>query len=199
MTVDAAWIARELEVTTALAANLAAFVRLLMTWNQRINLTAARSAEQVVREHVADSVAVLAHVPADAARAIDVGSGGGFPGIVVGAARPDLDLTLLEPVHKKQAFLAAAIRELGLARCRARAMRVEDYLREAGAAGAADVAMSRATWAVSEWLERGRALVRPGGLVLGFEGREQADLPAGAQRHPVARGDRARAILALRA
>ena len=193
MSVDSRWIQSELGIDDELARRLAVYVELLLVWNKRINLTAARDAESVVREHLADSVALLPHLPADATRAVDVGAGGGFPGVVVAAARPALSLALLEPVHKKQAFLAAALRELGCTQARAHAQRVEDHL--AAGHGGYDLAMSRATWALPEWLERGRALVRDGGVVLGFEGREQFELPAGAVRHDAARGDRKRAVI----
>jgi hypothetical protein len=60
-----------------------------------------------------------------------------------------------------------------------------------------DVATSRATFAIDEWLQRGLRLVRPGGVVLGMEGRDQIDLPAGADRYPYQHGDRTRAIISL--
>jgi 16S rRNA (guanine527-N7)-methyltransferase len=167
------------------------FVDHLLAWNRRINLTAARTADGV-REHVEDSLAVVPHIPADAVRLLDVGSGGGFPGLVVAIVRPALSVTLLEPVHKKRAFLASAARELGLGNVDARAERLEDH-----SGRDYDVAVSRATWAVPDWLERAEPFVRPGGVILAMEGREQHALPAGAVRHPYALGDRTRAVIVL--
>ena len=61
-----------------------------------------------------------------------------------------------------------------------------------------EAAVSRATWALPEWLERGALLVESGGLILGMEGRERDDLPAGATRHSYELGGRTRAIVLLR-
>jgi len=171
---------------------LEAYAELLATWNRRINLTAARSPEDILRVHVADCRALVRHIPADTERLLDVGAGGGLPGIVLAIERPEMAVTLLEPTHKKRAFLAAAARELALGRVRALAERLEDHGEHDY-----DVAVSRATWPVEEWLERGLRHVRPGGRVLAMEGRAHTDLPAGCERHPYELGDRARAILVL--
>lgn len=172
-------------------AALRAYVDLLLRWNARINLTAARTADAVAL-HIDDSRAAAAHVPAGARRLVDVGSGAGFPGLVIAVVRPDVAVTLLEPVHKKRAFLAAAIRELGLANARAVAQRLEDHPDRDY-----DVAVSRATWAADEWIRRARPYVRPGGVVLAMEGRERIALPAGARRHPYRVGERDRAIVVV--
>ncbi len=168
------------------------FVELLLEWNRRINLTAARSGDEIRDQHVADSLAVVPHIPDDAERLLDVGSGAGFPGLIIAMARPTLAVTLLEPVHKKRAFLVTAARELGLSRVDARAERLENHTGRDY-----DVATSRATWPLPEWLDRARPLVKPGGLIIAMEGRDQHTLPEGATRHPYALGDRTRAIVTL--
>ena len=157
------------------------YLSLLEKWNARINLSAARSDRELVAQHLLDSLAVVPHVPGDAARAVDVGSGAGFPGAVVAIMRPAVEVVALEPVHKKQAFLATVRRELGLENFRPLAQRLADHMQEAGYRPY-DVAMSRATFALPRWLAEGAALVHESGVVLGMEGAEQHDLPAGAQR-----------------
>jgi len=169
------------------------YVVLLLQWNRRINLTAARSVDDIWAHHVEDSLAVVPHVPADAQRLLDVGSGGGFPGLVIAIARPDLSVTLLEPVHKKRAFLATAARELGLSTVDALAERLEAH-----AGRSYDVATSRATWPVGEWIDRARAFVKPGGLIIAMEGRDQHALPDGATRSPYVLGDRTRSVVTCR-
>jgi 16S rRNA (guanine527-N7)-methyltransferase len=166
------------------------FVDELLRWNERINLTAARTRDDATR-HVLDSLAIVPHVPADAKRVIDVGSGGGLPSVVLAISRPDLQVVALEPVHKKHAFLAHCKRTLapGL---HPLAERVEDH-----ASSDYDVAMSRATFALPEWLDIGSRLVRAGGIVLGMEGADLIELPVGATRHPYPLDDRARAIIVL--
>lgn len=178
--------------TEAQVGQLVRYAEELLRWNARINLTAARSHDDAL-QHVLDSAAIVPHVPRETQRVIDVGSGGGLPAIPLAVLRPDVEVTAIEPVHKKHAFLQHARRVLGLARFVARAERVEDQR-----GGEYDVATSRATFALPAWLETGRALVRPGGLVLGMEGAEQHALPEGASRHPYDLGDRTRAIVVLR-
>lgn len=157
------------------------YLALLEKWNARINLTAARSERELVAQHLLDSLAVVPHVPGDAMRAVDVGSGAGFPAVVVAIMRPGLEVVALEPVHKKHAFLATVRRELGLEGFRPLAQRLEDHVRQAGYQPY-DVATSRATFALPRWLAEGATLVHGSGVVLGMEGAEQHELPAGAQR-----------------
>lgn len=174
---------------------LAAYLELLARWNARINLSGSREPEALAG-HVLDCLGVVPHVPADAKRLVDVGSGAGLPGAILAIVRPGLAVTALEPVHKKHAFLAAVRRELAVANLQALAERVEAHREAAGFVGY-DVAVSRATFAVPEWLACGRTLVRPGGVVLAMEGSEQHALPAGATRHPyeIPGSDRRRAII----
>jgi 16S rRNA (guanine527-N7)-methyltransferase len=164
------------------------FRDLLLKWNQRINLTAASTPSEI-EEHIADCLALVPHVP-DVGRLLDVGSGGGLPAIVIAIAKPDLAVVALEPTAKKHAFLRTAARELGLPRFDPRAERWEDH----GIRGY-DVATSRATMDLAVWLEVGARFVRPGGVVLGMEGREQIRLPGSTERRPYAAGDKTRAIL----
>lgn len=175
---------------------LAAYLELLSKWNARINLSGSREPEALAG-HVLDCLGVVPHVPADAKRLVDVGSGAGLPGAILAIARPGLAVTALEPVHKKHAFLAAVRRELGVNNLQAFAERVEVHREAAGFVGY-DVAVSRATFAVPEWLACGRTLVRASGVVLAMEGSEQHALPAGATRHPyeIPGSDRRRAIIA---
>lgn len=164
------------------------FVTELLRWNERINLTAARTRDDA-RRHIDDSRALVAHVPAGTKRLIDVGSGGGFPAAVIAILRPEIAVTALEPVNKKHAFLLH-VRRLLAPNLDPRAERVEQH-----ATHDYDVATSRATFALAEWLKIGATLVRPGGLVLGMEAVEQVELPPGATRHPYDADDRTRAII----
>lgn len=150
----------------------------LLQWNERIQLTATRDAAEFIDRHVADALQVAVRLPAAVERLIDVGSGGGLPGVVLAIAAPALEVTLLEPVRKKHAFLAAARRRLGLGNLRALPERDEDHDPGVGY----DAAVARAVWSVDVWLARGQRLVRPGGWVLAMEGRDATSLPAGAER-----------------
>lgn len=173
---------------TGAASTLERFVGLFETWNRRINLSAARTPDDIA-QHVIDSLAVVPFLTAHR-RVVDVGSGGGFPGIIASCCLPDYAFTLIEPIRKKTAFLSTAARELGLRRVTIEARRADpdldrDY----------DVAMSRATFALDEWLALGQRMVRPGGIVVGMEGRDQLALGLRDTRHPYEHGDRDRAII----
>jgi 16S rRNA (guanine527-N7)-methyltransferase len=185
-----------LELTAEQLETITKYLNLLNKWNRKINLTGTRDERELATHHAVDSLAVVGHVPAAAARLIDVGSGGGFPGAMIAIMQPHLRVTALEPNQKKHAFLATVRRELGLANLEPRPQRHEEHLGEP-LFRPYDVAVSRATFAIPEWLERGRGLVRSGGLVVGMEGSEQHDLPTGAARHPYTLGDRTRAIIVL--
>jgi 16S rRNA (guanine527-N7)-methyltransferase len=147
---------------------VARYCELLLRWNERINLTGARTLDELLREHLPDSFALAALVGAQA-RVIDVGSGGGLPAVPFSLLRPDAAVTLVEPRAKRVAFLRTAVRELGLA-CTVVAGRV-DTVKDRF-----DVASSRATFPPAEWLQEGSRLVVPGGHVL-FLVHETAELP----------------------
>jgi 16S rRNA (guanine527-N7)-methyltransferase len=171
-------------VPPAAFAPLAEYAALVLDWGARINLTGARTAEVLADEHLADALALLRHLPAGPFRLIDVGSGAGLPGLVLALLRADASVTLLEPVAKKHAFLAHAIRSLALTtRASARVERLEAHLAGEGR-GAYDVAVSRAVWPAADWASRGFALLAPGGVLLGLEGAEPGPVPPGCERHP---------------
>ena len=104
---------------------LMAYAALLQKWNRTYNLTALRDPAQAVSHHLLDSLAVLPFVPAG--RLLDVGSGGGMPGIPLAIAWPDLPVTLLDSNSKKSAFLQQAAIELALSNISVHGGRVEQY------------------------------------------------------------------------
>jgi 16S rRNA (guanine527-N7)-methyltransferase len=120
---------------------LEAYLALLAKWNRTYNLTAIRDPEQMVTHHVLDALAVLPQLPQrDSLRVLDVGSGGGVPGLPLAIARPRWNVVLLDSNHKKGAFLQQAAIELGLANVEVVTTRVEDY----APAQPFDVVISRA-------------------------------------------------------
>jgi 16S rRNA (guanine527-N7)-methyltransferase len=177
-------------LATELVGQLNEFKALFMKWNAGINLSAARTSDDVL-DHVIDSLHVLSHLGA-ANRVLDVGSGGGFPVVIAALCLPTTSFDALEPVHKKHAFLRTAARELGLKNLESHAERLEQH-----EARDYDVAMSRATFDLAEWLDRGQAHVRAGGAVIGFEAIRRDDL-LNVVRHPYESGDRTRAIVIRR-
>ncbi len=184
---------RDLGLPAAFELSLRHFTDLFLKWNRSINLSAARS-EPDLLEHVVDSLHIVPHLRALSAspRVLDVGAGGGLPAVVAAICLPDAQITALEPVHKKHAFLRTAARELALSNLEPLALRLDDHpLRDY------DAAMSRATFDLRDWLLLGRAAVRPGGTAFGFEAIPRHDLPPGTLRHPYALDDKSRAIVVL--
>jgi 16S rRNA (guanine527-N7)-methyltransferase len=137
---------------------LCALLDLVVTWNARMDLTAARSADELVELFVADA-AVLAQARSSLAALdrtwLDVGSGAGAPGLPLAILHPQLRLTLLEPRQRRVAFLRTAVGQL-----ECRHVRVERARSEALPAAGCDVAVSRATFAPELWLPEGARLAR---------------------------------------
>lgn len=86
--------------------------RLLLRWNRVLNLTRVDALEEAVERHYCESLFLAAHLPPNAARIVDVGSGGGFPGFPVAVLRPDCSVTLVESHTRKAVFLREASRAL---------------------------------------------------------------------------------------
>jgi len=92
---------------------LVIYLELIMKWNARINLTAIRTPEAIVRRHFGESLFVGAHLGA-CGTLLDFGSGAGFPGVPIQLLRPDVRVTLAESQGRKAAFLHEVVRSLGL-------------------------------------------------------------------------------------
>jgi 16S rRNA (guanine527-N7)-methyltransferase len=146
---------------------LAAYLALLAKWNRTYNLTAIREPEQMVTHHVLDALAVLPHLPmTESLRVLDVGSGGGVPGIPLAIARPSWRVVLLDGNHKKGTFLRQAAIELELANAEAVTSRVEDYASE----GLFDVVIARAFSDLSTFTQTSRHHLAPGGRLYAMKG-----------------------------
>lgn len=173
-TLTAGLAALGLELPAASRDRLLAFRDLLLKWNRTYNLTAVREPEQVLSHHLLDSLAILPWV--EAGPLLDVGSGGGLPGIPLAIARPDLEVTLVDTVQKKVSFLQQAAIELELPNVRAVHGRVE------GLAGQYPQITSRAFSDLGEFVGLTRHLLAPGGRWLAMKGvrpaAEMAALPA---------------------
>ena len=102
---------------------LLAFRDLLLKWNKTYNLTALRDPEQAVSHHLLDSLAILPHI--GSGPLLDVGSGGGLPGIPLAIARPELSISMVDTVQKKATFLQQAAIQIGLKNVAAHHARVE--------------------------------------------------------------------------
>ncbi|WP_028227539.1 16S rRNA (guanine(527)-N(7))-methyltransferase RsmG [Paraburkholderia ferrariae] len=167
-------------------AQLLDYVALLAKWNAVYNLTAIRDPRQMMIQHILDSLSILPHLPArDGAAVLDVGSGGGLPGIVIAIARPDWSVTLNDIVHKKTAFQSQAKAELGLRNLSVITGRVESLRPGVEVPKKFDLIVSRAFAELADFVTLARHLVAEGGAIWAMKGvRPEGEierLPAGAE------------------
>lgn len=102
------------------------YIKILLLWNEKINLTAIRDPLEILHRHICESMYAAGAVPLKSGRLADLGSGGGFPGLPLKIIRPDLQVFLVESNIKKVTFLAEVIRELGLKGAQVLARRYEE-------------------------------------------------------------------------
>lgn len=174
----------QMELTDTALMQLATYLEMLQEWNKKMNLTSVDDAEQVYEIHFLDSLSV--HLAVDLAEVnslIDVGTGAGFPGLVLAVAWPHLQVTLLESVHKKARFLQELVEKLQLQ------SRVEVVVTRAEAWGQAqvareqyDVAVARAVARLNVLSEYCLPLVRLGGFFVAQKGPQAAEELAEAER-----------------
>jgi 16S rRNA (guanine527-N7)-methyltransferase len=163
--------ARELglQLTDDQAGRLARYAALLVRWNSVHNLTAISSPGSILSHHLLDSLAVLAPIDVICAESgtslLDIGSGGGLPGIPLAIARPQWHVTLVDKVQKKVAFLMQARLELGLLNVDCVHARVE-----ALQGPRFDVIVSRAFSSLVDFVEVSRHLLAPGGWWAAMKG-----------------------------
>lgn len=177
----------------------AAYMGMLSHWNATYNLTALRDAPDMFTHHLSDCLTVLPHLakhlamaPGEAAagvvgqqggalraapavRLLDVGSGGGLPGVLLAIARPDVQVCCVDTVGKKAAFIRQVAAELRLPNLRAEHARVEDLNSRH------DIVTSRAFASLADFVALTRERLAPGGVWMAMKGKspdeEQAVLP----------------------
>lgn len=153
-----------IDLTVPQQLQLLAFVDLLKKWNSTYNLTALRNDQDVISHHILDSLTLLPYVE-HARGLIDVGSGGGMPGIPVAIARPDLPVALLDANSKKTSFLQQAVIELGLTNVQVITARVEAMVGEQF-----DVITSRAFAELNDFITITKQLMAKGGCWAAMKG-----------------------------
>ncbi len=160
--------ARELGIHLGDAESLAfrTYREELLRWSLRMNLTALATPAEVVRHGFLDSLACAPLFPPRARRVLDIGSGAGFPAIPLAIARPEIQITLIEPSRKKLTFLRHIARTLALTGVHIRPGRAETFLRNQDMLGAFHVALARAVAPLEDVGPTILPFLRPGGVFL---------------------------------
>ncbi len=146
------------------------YIGQIRRWNRRLNLVADAQVDEIVRRHLLDSLLGLRFVPhaspgTERVRAVDVGSGGGFPGLVAAAVRPGWEVTLVDSSAKKAAFLLGAADEMELSNVRVVRARAEEMGRGMFEKESSfDLCLSRAVAPVTKLAPLCGPLLRPGGI-----------------------------------
>ncbi|MBI5970153.1 MAG: 16S rRNA (guanine(527)-N(7))-methyltransferase RsmG [Deltaproteobacteria bacterium] len=141
----------------------------LKAWNKKINLTAIESDADIVVKHFLDSL-TLCRFLKGTGRLLDIGSGGGFPGIPLKLAMPGLNVTLLDSVHKKVFFMRHVIRTLGLKGIEAFAGRAEDRAVAAAYKNSFDCVTARGLSELKSFILMGLPFLKPDGIMLAIKG-----------------------------
>ena len=184
------------EVSAELADRLDIYARLLVEWNEKINLTAITDPAGITVKHFADSLAAAPLLPEGAFSLIDVGTGAGFPGVPLALLRPDCRLTLLDSLNKRLVFLETLCGALGLDARRVHA-RAEEGGRDPTLREQFDVATARAVAALPALSEYCLPFVKLGGRFIALKGRDGAQESAAAARAIQLLGGRSGAPLAV--
>jgi 16S rRNA (guanine527-N7)-methyltransferase len=177
-------------VSESQAAQFGVHIRELLIWNRKTNVTAITQPLEAAIKHVVDSLAIARWIHPEAS-VLDVGSGGGFPGIPLKILMPSLSVTLIDSSRKKNSFQRHVIRMLGLANIEALQIRVEalsadpDRLQD-GSPKTFSVIVCRAFTDLARFVEMAVPLLAPAGMIIAMKGRisseEQADVSSTVSR-----------------
>ncbi len=154
----------------------------LKRWNRTHNLTAVREDREIIIKHFLDSAIYLKAIEGRGSNIADIGSGAGFPGLVLKLLDPALSVTLVEPAWKKAVFLRHMIREMGLER----AAVVEKKLEDLHGMAPFDAALTRALFKAGDFIRQAAGIVKKGGFFILSKGPSYASELAGI-KHEVLR------------
>ncbi|HLI29524.1 MAG TPA: 16S rRNA (guanine(527)-N(7))-methyltransferase RsmG [Terriglobia bacterium] len=165
----------EISLNTQQMARLEIYLRLLMRWNQKINLTSIRDEEECVTRHFGESFYLSRYEKwTGETKLLDIGSGAGFPGLALKLIFPEAEATLLEAVAKKRAFLKEVVRACGMGKVSVCPERIEQI---AEMEGRYDAVTARAVGNVAGIITGARKILKERGkLHLWLSGRQSKEL-----------------------
>ena len=147
------------------------YMKLLLEWNNKMNLTAITEEEEIIVKHFIDSITISKYIP-KGAYLVDVGTGAGFPGIPLCIIREDLQIVLLDSLQKRINFLDVVIRNLELRRIETIHARVEEFAKNPEYREKSDIATSRAVANLSTLSEYLLPLIKKGGSAICMKGSD---------------------------
>ena len=166
-----------LALSDAQVTQLLDYLALLQKWNKVYNLTAVRNPAEMLTHHLLDSLAavqpLLRQTSGEAIKLLDVGSGGGLPGVVIAIVCPQIDVSCVDTVGKKAAFIQQAAATLKLPNLRGVHARVETLRAEQG--GGFDVVCSRAFASLVDFTTWSRAALKPDAVWMAMKGKHPED------------------------
>ena len=153
------------------------YLALLAKWNKVYNLTAVRDPQEMLTHHLLDSLAAVApllrQTGGESVKLLDVGSGGGLPGVVIAITCPQIQVHCVDTVLKKATFIQQVAASLKLPNLRGIHARVESLKAEEG--GGYDVVCSRAFASLVDFTTWSRSALKPGAVWMAMKGRHPAD------------------------
>lgn len=148
------------------------YLELLSRWNEKINLTSVRTPEECLTRHFGESLFLSVHESLSG-DLLDIGSGAGFPGLVLKIVFPELHTTLLEPIAKKRAFLKEVCRACGFLDVEVRPERLNEWI---VSERTYDVITARALGKIEQWVEEASKMLRESGKVHLWVSQQQSKL-----------------------
>jgi len=159
----------DLNLSPAQLEQLMAYLALIQKWNKVYNLTAVRDPQEMLTHHLLDSLTAIAplvrHTGGQTAKVLDVGSGGGLPGIVLAICRPELDVSCVDTVGKKAAFIQQVAASLKLPNLHGIHARVETLT------GPFDVVCCRAFASLTDFVRWSRGALAEQGVWMAMKGK----------------------------
>lgn len=176
--------AQHIELEPGEIERLATHLDMLLEANERFNLTAIRDPAEAWTRHVADSLSLVPFVAEAGARAVvDLGSGGGFPGVPLAVAMPDVHFMLVESVGKKARFLQEVVQRLGLPNVTVRQTRAEEVAEfKGGLRESFDAVVCRAVGGLASLVELSLPMLRVDGWLLAIKGEKAPEEIVAAER-----------------
>lgn len=162
------------ELTDKMQQQFEEYMKLLLEWNQKMNLTAITDEDDIILKHFVDSLTISNYIKAGES-IVDVGTGAGFPGIPLKIARDDINVTLVDSLNKRILFLNEVIQKLELQKIETLHFRAEEFGQNKKFRESFDVATSRAVANLSTLVEYLLPLVKVGGVCICMKGSEIKD------------------------